>query len=72
MLVETRFVKKVEASSGIGSSAFVEWRSSGRNGLYGWGCAIRADDSDGASGRTNGSLVLVIRNKKVYRSSHYH
>jgi hypothetical protein len=35
MLVETMFVKKVEASSGIGSSAFVEWRSSGRNGLYG-------------------------------------
>lgn len=64
MLVETRFVKNVEVSSGIGSSAFVESRSRGRNGLYGWGWAIRADDSDGASGGTNVLLVLVIRKKK--------
>lgn len=48
-LCDTRAVRKVDVSSGIGSSAFVEWCRNGKNGLYGSGCATRESASEGTS-----------------------
>lgn len=48
-LCDTRAVRKVDVSSGIGSSAFVEWCKNGKNGLYGSGCETRESASEGTS-----------------------
>lgn len=48
-LCDTRAVRNVDVSRGIGSSAFVERCKNGRNALYGSGCETRESASDGTS-----------------------
>lgn len=47
--VDIRLVRTEDVSRGIGSSRFVDWLRSGRNGLYGSGCSRRFGVREGTS-----------------------